>query len=88
MVMFRSARSCCVPSSSSQHGRLTSSPPELIILLGRSDATESKSVFANSNVDGDATRSCPAGGSDAYLDHGDLAGQAICSGKAAPIAVV
>lgn len=87
-VILRSARLVCVSSSSSQHGRLTSSPPELIIVPGSVDATESKNVRTNASVDGEAMRSWPAGGSEAYLDQGDLAGQAICSGYAALIAVV
>ena len=77
-----------VCSSSSQHGKLTSSPPELIIVPVSVAATEEYIVQAKETVDGDAMRSWPAGGSDAYLDQGDLAAQAMCSGWAADMAVV
>ena len=88
IVMLRRLRSVWVSSSSAQHGRLTSSPPELIIVPGSTEATESKSVRAKESVDREAMRSWPAGGSDAYVDQGDLDAQAMCSGYAAPIAVV
>ena len=57
-------------------------------MLGITDATESKKVFANDTVAGEAIRSWPAGGSSAYVAHGDFDAQAMSSGCAAPIAVV
>jgi hypothetical protein len=66
----------------------SSSPPVLNSLEGRDFATAESKLTVKFVVDGDARRSCPAGGSAAKSPQGDASLQAMCSGWEADMAAV
>jgi hypothetical protein len=65
-----------------------SSPPVLKSLEGKAFATAESKLAVNFVVDGDARRSCPAGGCAAKSPQGDASLQAMCSGWEAEMTAV